>query len=281
MKVSPIDGKLSLTNNGELQIVFLGVGSAFSVRNNQVNFLIIHNDQHILVDFGMTGPKALHDICGLSVTDINCVLPTHSHADHVGGLECLALMSRYVGSRQGNPKPKMIISNEYMRILWDYTLKGGMEWNEKDGSGKRLSLVDFFDIVTPEWLRFSPRQTYTVNVGGIKLEIFRTNHIPDSADGWQDAFISYGMMINDRIFMSCDSRFDPELINMYKDAEVMFHDCQFFTGGVHASLEELNGLPFHLRQKMMLMHYGDNWEDQDISKFPLGLAQQGMIYEFD
>ena len=36
---------------------------------------------------------------------------------------------------------------------------------------------------------------------------------------------------------------------------------QFFAGGVHASLEELNQLPVEYKNKIYLTHYGDNWED--------------------
>lgn len=80
------------------------------------------------------------------------------------------------------------------------------------------------------------------------------------------------------VFISCDTRFDRELIDLYAErSSIMFHDCQFFKGGVHASLEELKTLPPKIKEKMYLMHYGDNWEIQDISEFA-GLAQQGVIY---
>ena len=104
MRIIPIENPLSLKNNGNLEMVFLGVGSAFAATLNQTNLLIIKGDTHIMVDFGMTGPKALSETTGLRPMDIEVVLPTHSHADHVGGLECLALMNRYVGIKNGKSK---------------------------------------------------------------------------------------------------------------------------------------------------------------------------------
>lgn len=121
----------SLTNDGHLEIFFIGVGSAFAQNLNQTNFLIIKGDKHIMVDFGMTGPQALKQTAGLDAVEIECILPTHSHADHVDGIECLVLLNRYVGQRfQGKPMLKMIIPEEYQRILWDRTLRGGLEYNE-------------------------------------------------------------------------------------------------------------------------------------------------------
>ena len=49
--------RLSLKNDGQLELFFIGVGSAFALKNNQTNFLIIKGDKHIMVDFGMTGRR--------------------------------------------------------------------------------------------------------------------------------------------------------------------------------------------------------------------------------
>ncbi len=66
--------------------------------------------------------------------------------------------------------------------------------------------------------------------------------------------------------------------------EVIFHDCQFFTGGVHASLEELKELPPEIKKKMILTHYGDNWEkfEEKVKQYGFaGLNKQHVYYEFD
>ena len=278
--------ELKLTNDGELELFFLGVGSAFAQTKNQTNFLIIKGGKHILVDFGMTGPTALAQTAGLKPTDIEVILPTHSHADHVGGIECLALMNRYVGQRfMHKPKLKMIISEDYQRVLWTHTLQGGLEWNEKDmNTAQKLSFSDFFDVIRPTWKSFSPRETFEVNHGDIHIELFRTNHIPEQSSTWEASFISYGMLIDNKIFISGDTKFDQELIRSYTgrvaDAEVLFHDVQFFPGAVHAPLEELKTLPDDIKKKMYLMHYADNYKEQDISDFA-GWAEQGVRYIFD
>ncbi|MDO8743020.1 MAG: MBL fold metallo-hydrolase [Candidatus Azambacteria bacterium] len=272
-----------LKNGGELEIFFIGTGSAFAATMNQTNFLIVKGDTHIMVDFGMTAPRALLETARLKPTDIEVFLPTHSHADHVGGLECLALMNRYVGMPfLKKPKLKVIITDEYQRILWDYTLRGGLEWNEETPkTGTKLSFGDFFEVIKPQWLTFQPREVFRVQIGDIDLEIFRTKHIPEQAKNWEASFVSYGLLVDDRVFLSGDTRFDLELIEMFQDrAEIMFHDVQFFPGAVHAFLRDLKGLPQDAKKKMYLMHYADNRAEQDISDFA-GWAQQGIRYIFD
>lgn len=274
------NGNLSLQNDGRLEIVFLGTGTAFGQSLFQTNFLLIKGDQHILVDFGMTGPVALRTVCGLSPTDITTVLPTHSHADHIGGIEYLTLINRYVAQREGRPKLTMVVHEEYRDVLWEMSLRGGLEFNEIDGEGRRLGFDDFYDVVSPTIVNDGDRRRLNVNIGGINIELFHTNHIPGEAADTADAFITYGLFVDDRVFISGDTKFDPDLIDLYADrSEVMFHDTSFFRNPVHASLEELRTLPEHIRKKMFLMHYSDNYQDFPVDDF-LGYAAQGVRYRF-
>ncbi len=273
---------MSLKNDGELELFFIGTGSAFAQTLNQTNFLIIKGDTHIMVDFGMTGPKALKETTGLDATEIEVVLPTHSHADHVGGFEALALMNRYVGMRfLDKPKLTMIVNEDYQRVLWTHTLQGGLEWNEKSlNTTQKLQFSDFFRVVRPLWKLCQPREIYEIEFNGIRLEMFRTNHIPEQADSWEASFISFGLFIDNRVFVSGDTQFDKSLLDLYADrSEVMFHDVQFFPGAVHAPLTDLKTLPGDIKERMYLIHYSDNWTDQDISDFA-GWCRQGIRYIF-
>ena len=287
MKVKKIalekGSKLSLTNSGTLEAFWIGTGSAFAKKHNQTNLLLIKGDTHILVDFGMTGPRALKETAGLDPTDIGVLLPTHSHADHVGGVECLGLMNRYVGiPLMKKPKLTVIINELYQEILWDRTLRGGMEWNEEtEATHKLLTFPDFFNVVRPQWLRQQPREVWKINYHGIDMELFRTKHIPDTAPDWQGSFFSIGLFVDNRIFISMDTRFDTELIGLYADrSEIMFHDVQFHPEGVHAPLSSLRTLHPIIKSKMYLMHYPDAFDTQDIYGFA-GWTEQGVRYVFE
>ena len=212
--------KLQLTNDGALELFFIGVGSARSIIHHQTNFLIIKGDQHIMIDFGMTGPRAIHEVAGIEHTDINIVLPTHSHADHIGGFETLGIDNRYILKR----RLKMIITEDFQRVLWTHSLQGGLQWNEIENN-KMLSFSDYFEPIRPKWKSFSPRETYELDIGNIHLEMFRDAHIPEQAETWEASFISYGLFIDGHVFVSGDTKFDPSLIDLYADrSSIMFHD---------------------------------------------------------
>jgi ribonuclease BN (tRNA processing enzyme) len=282
MKQVQITKPLNLTNDGKLELFFIGTGTPFTKKLFNNNFLLIKGNTHIMVDFGMTAPIAIREVAGLTPEQINVILPTHSHSDHIGGLEYLALYKRYIGFRNNNiSKIDMIITPKYQKAIWDYSLRGGMEWNETNNSNDSLSFNDYFEVYHPNYLSHIKRETYSIDFGGIKLEIFKTNHIPDSANNLTDAYISYGLFADDKILISCDTKFDKDLFASYADrSEFIFHDCSFFHNPVHTSIHELRTLPDEIKAKIFLMHYSDDWANHDISGFA-GLAHQGISYIFD
>jgi len=271
-----------LITSGPLSIFFVGVGSAFAMEHYQTSILIAKGDTHILVDCGENGPLALNSH-GIDVSDIQTLFVTHLHSDHVAGVGHLALKNYYV-ARPFMKKPKLrCIVNEHMQqLMWDKALSAGLMYNEIIGEelARPLCFEDYFTVVRPTWKQIQPREVWEVKIGEIKLEIFRTLHIPQQAPTWDAAFPSYGLMIDDRVFYSGDSQFDPSLIDQYKHAEAFFHDVQFFPGAVHAPLADLKKLPEDIKKKMFLMHYADNFEEQEIGGFA-GWATQGNSYVFE
>jgi ribonuclease BN (tRNA processing enzyme) len=271
---------LPLTNDGRLSLFFVGVGSAFSKVHYQTNAFIIKGKDHLMIDCGSKTPQAIFDL-GLQITDIRNYFITHSHADHIGGLEEVMLMNRYVIRK----KPLIAINDSYQHILWDNSLKGGSGFNEEE-AGKLLSFGDLWEIVRPTWLPDYPRETLNADIGSINIKIFRTMHIPDTSLTWETAFWSSGAIIDNRIMYTSDTKFDRKLVEEYDaifEFEMIFHDCQFYKGGVHASLEELNTLSPEVKKKMILMHYGDNFAqfENQIAEYGFaGLAKQWHFYDF-
>ena len=249
---------LELKNSGRLSVFFVGTGSAFSKRYFQTNVLVVKGDDHLLIDCGTLCPYALEKNYGLDLKQINNILLTHPHADHIGGVEELALVDRYVKKQKGN----LVITDEFKKLLWDESLKGGLKVNE-EGS---LSLDDYFTQIKPELLQTEPFEMYEANIGSINVKLFRTNHVTCDVTG--DYQISYGVLIDDKVLYPCDTQFNPQqidyLINKYP-VKVIFHDCDIsgYSEGVHASYAQLKTLPENIKAMTYLCHYNGRAEEMN------------------
>ncbi|MDC1085060.1 MBL fold metallo-hydrolase [Pseudomonadales bacterium] len=269
---------LGLTNDGELSLFFIGVGSAFSKNLNQTNALIVKGDDHLLIDCGTRCSQSLHEY-GIPITGIQNFLITHSHADHIGGLEEVHLHGRYVQ----NKKPNMVIAPEYEQLLWSQSLRGGSEMSESTP----LKFRDLWHVIEPKCVVRGGRDTWEANVGSINIKLPRTMHYPDTAPSWRESFWSTGVIIDDKLLFTSDTRFDPEFLETFDrefNFDFIFHDCQLFTGGVHSSIEELMTLPAELKRKILLMHYGDNWKDFEKVGIDAGFhawVKQGHTYTIE
>lgn len=279
MTVKPLRGKLRLTNEGALSCFFVGTGSAFSRKNFQNNLLVIKGNDHLLIDCGTSCPYALSTY-GADIKDIQHVLVTHSHADHIGGLEEMAFMGMYTAKK----KPGMIITDEYKKILWEGSLRGGCERSDEKQNGY-LTFDDYFVQQKPDLISTEPRPLYHTKVGSIDLKLFRTVHIPCASGKWQDMFYSLGVLIDDRILFPADTSFDKLLLDWMLSSypiEWIFHDCQFYKSGVHTNYDQLCTLDAAVKKKMYLCHYGDNFESFAPKKDGFaGFAVRGCYYLFD
>jgi len=192
---------------------------------------------------------------------------SHAHSDHVGGLEWVALCTKF------NPackKPLHLYAvDKLIMDIWDKSLRGGLETLE----GKVANLTDFFRChAIPENKSFKWRN--------ITFTPMQTIHIM-SGMMFQN---SYGLLLQEGdgeiAFITTDTQFAPkQLAHFYQKASVIFHDCSTaFPDPVHAFYGDLVGLPEEVKNKMWLYHYQPNpQQDPDFDGFR-GFVKRGEVY---
>ncbi len=254
------------------KIQFIGVGSAFTTREYyQSNALVIApSGKKLLIDCGTHAQFALEEL-GINNSnlgkEIDGVYISHLHADHIGSLEWLALVTYF---NPAFPRPKLFGIQSLMSDLWNKSLRGGLETLE----GKIANLTDYFEChpvrinnsFVWENIRFTPVQTVHV-VSGMQIQ-----H-------------SYGLMIQEigsdhRVFLTTDTQFAPyQMRKFYDQADLILHDCETapFKSGVHAHYDDLNGLPDKVKAKMWLYHYQPKPQQDATKDGFLGFVKKAQI----
>jgi hypothetical protein len=254
--------------------------------------VVIKGDTSIFIDIGSKLPIKLGEF-GLSVHDVKNLAVTHSHADHVGGVEELGLKRRYEAPlmqalaeghqlppkgngdvfkrmaeirKSGETRIPLFSPQNYAADLWGQTLRGGMAHSEEvdlGGPTGRMTINHFFDLRPVKKVHGKYKRDaweFSVGEGKDKIEflMFVGPHIPDTATSLNDNFFSAGFIIDRRVMISGDTRYDPEaILEIGAECETIFNDCQSFPGGVHVFYNELCGLPAPVKKRMLLYHCDD------------------------
>ncbi|SFE12836.1 Ribonuclease BN, tRNA processing enzyme [Paenibacillus algorifonticola] len=239
-----------------MNIQMIGTGSAFAKKYDNNNALIEVPGFKLLVDCGITLPKALHET-NRSFDELDAVLISHIHGDHVGGLEEYAFQMMFLYGK----KPVLYIASSLVEPLWEQTLRGGLT------QGPLQSIDDFFEV-----RRLEEGVEHELHPG-LTVRLLQTEHIVGKN--------SYSFIFNQHFFYSADMKFSQALLEQLVENGVntIFHDCQLIAPGVvHACLDELLTLPEPLQEKVWLMHYGDTMENYIGHTGKMRFVQQREIY---
>jgi len=280
-----------------MKIQFLGSGSAFveMSENYQSNILITKEiDEHqysgsenntVLLGTDTVTKRLLFDAGGhiseslksqnLQPTDIDAIVISHAHGDHVHGLEYIGFKTYFI-PEFGTNKPILIANNQVIDILWENVLKGTMQ----HVNGGTLTLDDYFQTT-----RLQPRGSF--QFANTEMNLVQVPHvISDKIE-----VPSYGMRFEEdgiKIFITGDTQMDYwRFIGFYETYDCIFQECEFaeYPNSVHTQYHELQQLPDNFKKKMFLYHYMLNGktfaelEEQVLQDGFGGLVARGQ--EFD
>jgi ribonuclease BN (tRNA processing enzyme) len=240
-----------------VEVTFLGSGGAFTdFRENYHTAVLVRvpwpaslglpKPATFLIDCGPTAVQSLKEL-GVHPTEIDSVVITHVHSDHIGGLEQLIWERYYTGS-EGSPswETTPIVAHHKVWEQLSQALAPGLDvYTNKRGfavSGGLDDLVTHQQIVK---LPDSHRMYFVAvpHVGGMPC---------------------YGVLLKsfgtgETCFYTSDCQFQPDIGQIAEDAAIIFHDCSFtpkYPGTVHTHYGELLTLPNYVRRKIVLMHHG-------------------------
>lgn len=241
----------------------VGVGDAFTAKYWNACLLVEHDGERLLIDAPPALARALGDLGErggprVGLDDIDHVLITHLHGDHMGGLEQLLFWRRFVTRR-----PCVLHAiPEVLAGLWDARLRGGMDTlMDQAGNFHPLRLDDYADV------RPLPPAGEPASIAGLTVEWRPTvHHIPTSALRISLGRSSFGY--------SADTAFDPSLIDWLSASDAFVHETNL---GVHTPIERLAALDASLRARMRLIHYTDQL---DVDAAPITCAREGDRYDF-
>lgn len=230
---------------GSLSITVLGAGDTFSEVHTTASLLVRAGDFQLAIDCpdryrGVLKRAGELSSRPLSIADIDHVLITHVHGDHMNGLEGFAFFKHFAEGK----RTRLLTVPEVRADLWERRLAAPME-SLFDGEGfRRMRAEDYFEDIPLSWTR-------EVVVGPMTIRVRRTiHHVPTSA-----VLVSaYGRTLG----YSADTAFDPGLLEFLAGADVVIHETNF--GPAHTPYEKLASLPEADRARMRLIHYPDSFD---------------------
>lgn len=256
-----------------MRAIFIGTGDAFSRRYGHTNALVEAGDVRLMIDFGTQTPGRLEGY-GYPLDSITHIVVSHIHADHVGGLEELAFLSRFVHHR----RPYLLLPGELHHLLWDHSLRGGLEMvADEEGEAEHCTLDTYFEThaMGRGWTELGP----------LAIRRFRTDHVPGK-QSW--GFVVRDTETDDRMIFCGDTRVRVDQLLEEPLGEdfargPIFHDCQLAPGGassIHIPLEEIV-YPEEIMRRIVLVHYQDgvSLHFERIEEAGLRIARPGTPIE--
>ncbi len=241
------------------EVIVVGVGDAFSEKHHSTALLLVCDGFHLAVDCPDMYRSVLRSTAErsgrtLSLSDVDHVLITHVHGDHMNGLEGIAFYKRFAEAK----RVRLVTSPEVRDAIWDERLKASMGTLWDGAHFRQLGFEDYFEVLPLSW-------SDEVVVGPFRIRARRTlHHVPTSA-----LLVEAG---GRTLGYSSDTAFDPTLIAFLEPADLIIHEANL--GPAHTPYTALAELPAALRARMRLIHCPDGF---DAAASTIAVLREGEV----
>ncbi len=255
----------------------------------------------MVIDFGCDIRHALKRI-GLTMNDIDIWYCSHPHADHIGGVEGIALSTFFNPFYNEFKKTAMALHNNDVLgfvqrhkilpdshkpiMLGDRTVLDELWEASRPGLNtlqnvRNVSLETYFNVIPMGqesqfrikeghrvWEFYTVQSTHVI--GG-------TKHMPSF--GLFFSLLDGNNPVN--IFFPTDTMLfmPPATLTFYRDAHVIYQDCETgYKSGVHSHIDDIRKVDPEIKRKLLLYHYNTEPEvDED--EF-MGVLKMGDVRYF-
>jgi ribonuclease BN (tRNA processing enzyme) len=203
---------------------FVGCGDAFGAGGRfQTCFYLTGGEQSLLIDCGASSLTALK-AAGIEPNEISCVLLTHLHGDHFGGVPFLVLDGQF----RGRERPLAVAgppgTRERTEAAMNVLFPGS-------AVARRRFTIDFIELVPGRPTQVGPATVTTIGV-----------ELPDTPAcalrvGYAARVVAY----------TGDTAWSDELIELARGADLVIAEAYFFERKV----------PFHLDYSTLRSHAGE------------------------
>lgn len=208
-----------------MKIKVIGCGGAFTEELFHQCFMLTENGRNLFIDMGQqTIPFALKN-AGLTVKDIDEVIITHGHDDHLASLGTLGLKrydwvnrpQHYSESPNPSYAPTLIANEFLMEEIWETT-----KINLRTMEGFVATLETFFKTVP-----LKGNQHY--NFEGWDIQLVQQIHVITGSIV-MNSFGVYGEKGDKSFFITSDTQyFQPRQVRyFYEKAKLIITDCETF-----------------------------------------------------
>jgi ribonuclease BN (tRNA processing enzyme) len=184
-----------------MRVFPIGVGTAFGRRLFNTNLVFeFDSSAFLLVDCGITASRSLETI-GMSVLDVENLFISHLHADHIGGIEELALKNKLILDKTIN----LFINEKLVDSFWE-SIRGGLEFTQLG----RQRLDDYFEV-------FTHHDGFVLE--GLDFSTYPTHHI----EGMLSFDLAFGSFL-----LTGDTVFSKDyVLGRAQGFQTVVHDCSF------------------------------------------------------